>query len=221
MFLPPGPPDSAAPGGLHSAANQKRAALDRVEGWCLARIPPELVSLASVHVREVQCGDPSCSPIDTSIMIMFNASGGTGTFGLPMEAHNITEDDLDDVFPTEEYLPNWGGGGREEWNPYAGGEEDDMFDDEDGMDEDEAGNDEPFVPPPGVTLRFNVGDEVQCRIGEDPVTGWGDGVVILLWYREKGWPPGQMAPYKIRLSDNRNIFAPSDIPEVIRKRPTL
>ena len=33
-------------------------------------------------------------------------------------------------------------------------------------------------------LRFNVGDYVQCRVGYDPVTGWADGRVVDLFYRE-------------------------------------
>ena len=71
-----------------------------------------------------------------------------------------------------------------------------------------------------VMLRFQIGNLVQCRVGADPVTGWANGQVIELFYRESNWPPGQVAPYKILLDDGRKIFAPQDTPEVIRARPT-
>ncbi|GMI40288.1 hypothetical protein TrCOL_g64 [Triparma columacea] len=70
------------------------------------------------------------------------------------------------------------------------------------------------------SLRFRVGDKVQCRIGSDPVTGWGNGTVTQLFYRKNKWAPGQVAPYKISLEDGTNIFAPQDIPDVIRKPPS-
>ncbi|GMI24132.1 hypothetical protein TrCOL_g9598 [Triparma columacea] len=71
------------------------------------------------------------------------------------------------------------------------------------------------------SLRFRVGDKVQCRIGPDSVMDWGNGTVMQLCYRENNWPPGQVAPYKIALEDGRNIFAPEDIPCVIRKPPAF
>jgi hypothetical protein len=67
------------------------------------------------------------------------------------------------------------------------------------------------------SLRFRVGDKVQCRIGSDPATGWGNGTVTQLFYRKNKWPLGQVAPYKISLEDGTNIFAPQDIQDVIRK----
>lgn len=65
-------------------------------------------------------------------------------------------------------------------------------------------------------LRFGEGQRVQCRIGDDPVTGWGSGTVVKLLYREESWPPGTHAPYQIQLDDGRLIFAPHDIDQIIR-----
>jgi hypothetical protein len=65
-------------------------------------------------------------------------------------------------------------------------------------------------------LRFEMGSRVECRIGEDPVTGWAAGEVVQLMYREDNWPPGVCAPYQIQLDDGRLIFAPHDIDQVIR-----
>ena len=128
-------------------------------------------------------------------------SGGQGVFGIPMELQEVTDHIMKECFPPEEILVAWWQGSKEEWNPF----------------EDDEDYDEDNQQLPNVQLRFQVGDAVQCRIGEDPVTGWGAGTVIQVWYREQGWPQGQLAPYKIALNDGRNIFAPQDIPEVIRK----
>ena len=67
-----------------------------------------------------------------------------------------------------------------------------------------------------VTLRFEVGEEVECRVASDPITGWAGGKVIQLYYREKTWPANQLAPYKVHLDDGRKIFAPADDNQVIR-----
>ena len=84
-----------------------------------------------------------------------------------------------------------------------------------------------YSPPPipcSTPLRFKVGDEVQCQIGHGydsssrcSVDGWVDGVVTQLWYREKHWEPTDIAPYKIKLHDNTNIFSPTDCDDNIRK----
>ena len=68
-----------------------------------------------------------------------------------------------------------------------------------------------------ASLRFGINSRVSCRIGDDPVTGWAPGMVVKTQYRESNWPPGVFAPYQIRLDDGRLIFAPHDIPEVIRE----
>jgi len=74
--------------------------------------------------------------------------------------------------------------------------------------------------PPRPSLRFDVGERVECRIGPHPVKGWAPGRIIKLYYSEPNWPPNMMAPYQIALHDGRLIFAPQDVDAVIRRRPT-
>jgi hypothetical protein len=115
-------------------------------------------------------------------------------FGLPMEAREVTKEELESNFPTHDVLEAWHKGEEAEWPP---------------------------VDDPGETpqLRFDLGAKVECRIGPDAEKDWGPGTVSELWYREPSWPPGSFAPYKIKLDDGRDIFAPGDMDQVIRKRP--
>jgi hypothetical protein len=115
--------------------------------------------------------------------------------GLPMEAHEVTEEDLKHHFPPPEVLGKWHRGEEAEWPP---------------MDDNDDGDALP-------QLRFEVGQRVFCRVGPDPTTGWAPGTVVQLWYREPNWPNGSWAPYKIKLDDGRFIFAPGDMDQVIRK----
>lgn len=98
-------------------------------------------------------------------------------------------EDLKPNFPTPEVLQKWHKGEEADWPP---------------MDMDQE------LPE----LRFDVGTRVACRIGPN---AWAPGTVQLLWYREKNWPPGSYAPYQIKLDDGRNIFAPGDMDQVIKK----
>ena len=166
----------------------------------MSHVPTEHQSACQVHVQEVQCGDPTCAPIDTVVMIMFD-SGGRGQFGMPMESREVTAEVLEQFVPPENVLRMWFEGSKVEWSPFEEEEEGSMGG--------EGGEGE-------GPLRFGLGTMVQCRTGSDPVTGWSSGSIIQLWYREEGWPPGQLAPYKIQLDDGRNIFAPADQPEIIR-----
>jgi hypothetical protein len=115
-----------------------------------------------------------------------------------MEAREVEEVMLQEVFPTVEVLEAWYRGEEAEWPPY----EEEMYDDE----------------TQRPTLRFKLDDKVECRTGPDPITGWAKGTVIQLWYHEPSWPANSWAPYKIGLDDGRNIFAPADVDQVIRKQ---
>lgn len=121
--------------------------------------------------------------------------------GLPAESKDVLKEDLLEGFPTKEVLEKWSRGEEAEWPPF---------------DDDEDFADEANQP----TLRFEVGEKVECRIGPDEVTGWAKGSVMQLWYREQGWPPNSWAPYKIQLDDGKCIFAPSDLDQIIRKAQT-
>lgn len=121
-------------------------------------------------------------------------SGGRGMMGIPAESKEVTYEELVDTFPPEYVLRKWFAGDDVDWPP-------DDFDDN-------------ALPQ----LRFDVGDNVMCRIGPDPVTGWANGTIVQLWYREASWPDGSWAPYKVKLEDGRQIFAPGDMDQIIKKR---
>jgi hypothetical protein len=106
-------------------------------------------------------------------------------FGLPMEADSVTEKEIQNAFPTPEVIEKWHNGEDAEWPP------------------------EEELP----SLRFIVGQCVQCRVGP---TDWAPGKITQLWYREPNWPPGSFAPYQIQLDDGRLIFAPVDMDQVIK-----
>lgn len=114
--------------------------------------------------------------------------------GLPMEAKEVTVEELKESFPTEDVLRKWHNGEEAEWPPEPELNEDKM-----------------------PTLRFEVGTKVLCRVG---ATEWHGGTVLQKWYREQSWPPGAWAPYKIELDDGRNIFAPGDLDQIIKLAPT-
>ncbi len=120
--------------------------------------------------------------------------------GIPLEAKDVSKEDLLEMFPPPEVLGAWYRGEDADWPPM-----DDLDDNDD--EEEEAQR---------PRLRFIVGDRVVCRVGPDPVTGWAPGKVVMLWYREPSWPPNSWAPYKIELDDGRNIFAPGDVDQIIR-----
>lgn len=81
------------------------------------------------------------------------------------------------------------------------------------------GQDVAWPPEPEpVELRFQVGQRVVCRVSP---TEWAPGTIVQQWYREPTWPEGHYAPYKILLSDGRNIFAPQDADPIIRLDPSV
>lgn len=50
---------------------ERKAAFERIEAWCMEMIPEDIREDAFVAVREMACGDPNCSPVDTAVTIMF------------------------------------------------------------------------------------------------------------------------------------------------------
>ena len=110
--------------------------------------------------------------------------------GIPMEAYEVTKEILQQVFPPADILQKWHRGEDAAWPP----------------------------EPEPLELRFEVGTDVLCRVGP---TEWTAGVITQQWYRESGpaWPEGHYAPYKIRLQDGRDIFAPQDLDQIIRLNP--
>jgi len=65
MFLP------STASTAKSEKEKKRQIIDKIEGWAMALVPDDIRKSAQITVQEVQCGDPSCAPIDTLFTIMF------------------------------------------------------------------------------------------------------------------------------------------------------
>ena len=131
--------------------------------------------------------------MDDKTHTFFIGSGGRGMLGLPMEAKDVTTEELHECFPTDDYLSKWHRGEEAEWPP-------------------EPEFDESSMPE----LRFEVGTKVLCRVG---ASEWHGGTILQQWYREESWPQGAWAPYKVELDDGRNIFAPGDLEQIIKRRP--
>ena len=67
----------------------------------------------------------------------------------------------------------------------------------------------------GEVLRFDVGDRVECQVGDDT---WKTGEVVKLWYRDDDtFEDGYVVPYQVLLDDGDLIFAPTDEEYCIRK----
>ncbi|CAJ1944357.1 unnamed protein product [Cylindrotheca closterium] len=182
---------------------ERKAAFEKIEAWSLEMIPEEIRKDAFVAVREMACGDPNCSPVDTAVTILFE-SGIDGIFGVPMMAKDITKEDLAFGFPPAEVLHKWKLGEDVDWaSPRRDDYDDDLF--------------APMLPQDMPALRFDIGQKVLCRTGPDAEKDWSPGTIILQWYHNASWPEGSYAPYKIRLDDDREIFAPADIDQVIKK----
>ncbi|CAE7767447.1 yciC [Symbiodinium necroappetens] len=67
-------------------------------------------------------------------------------------------------------------------------------------------------PPEAQTLRFGVGDRVECNID-----GFQTGTVVKLNYHDPGWPEERTVPYQVRLDSGVTIFATKDCDECIRE----
>jgi len=203
MFLP----DAAVLDERKIAGDRRRQAFRNIERWALELMPEAIRDAAVISSQEILCENPSCSdqpgsdqpgsdqpgcaPTETAVSIVFERSNTSGMMGLQMEAYEVTKEELANKFPTKDVLEKWHRGEEAEWPPY-----DDRL----------------------PQLRFAIDTKVLCRIGPDPETDWAPGIVVQLWYREKVWPEGSFAPYKIKLDDGRQIFAPGDIDQVIREQ---
>ena len=129
---------------------------------------------------------------------VFLCSGGGGMVQLPMEMKTVNSENIKEHFPPASILQKWHRGEDADWPPM-----DDSEDDE---------GDAPMMP----ALRFPVGTRVQCRIS---ATDWAPGTITGLWYRERTWPEGSWAPYRIVLDGGQQIFAPADMDQVVRHLP--
>ncbi|KAJ8607746.1 hypothetical protein CTAYLR_008614 [Chrysophaeum taylorii] len=84
-----------------AARNDKTRQTRQVAQWsreCLPRPIHEAVAADPLHVqitvREVQCGDPTCSPIDTVLMFVFK-NGRQAMTSLPLELTQVLRADIE------------------------------------------------------------------------------------------------------------------------------
>jgi hypothetical protein len=60
-----------------------------------------------------------------------------------------------------------------------------------------------------ATLRFNVGDKVQAKVGK-----WVDGIVIMQW------DEGNAYRIELEVCDKTNVWGPVDSDDYVRARPS-
>ena len=66
-------------------------------------------------------------------------------------------------------------------------------------------------------LRFKLGDNVECKTGQDD-DEWSKGKVVnIMWRDDETMPTGITAPYQIELTDGTLIYAPYDDDQIIRR----
>ena len=68
MFLPPSEQDQSA---KKKEEELRRDAYRRLEEWALELVPSNIRKGVTINVQEVICGDPSCSPVDTAVAVLF------------------------------------------------------------------------------------------------------------------------------------------------------
>jgi hypothetical protein len=71
MFLPKGQSEVDAEKWAETA---RKEAFARIEAQGMELIPVQIRQGVQISVQEVQCGDPDCAPIDTSVTILFPRS---------------------------------------------------------------------------------------------------------------------------------------------------
>lgn len=197
-------PSKAVKDKSEKAAKQK--AIADLREWSLQLVPMDLQEGLIIDISEVICGDPTCAPVDTVFTMVWEPTG-KGLFSIAAAPIEVTREELIEefpvrflVFPFENQLPNLC-----------------VQQDRETLELWKAGKRARWPKLP--SLRFNIGDRVECRIGPHPVKGWAPGRIIKLYYSEPSWPPNMVVPYQIALHDGRLIFAPQDTDQLIRLRP--
>lgn len=115
-----------------------REGVSRVQSWTVSMLPEAARATIRATVNEVPCGDPSCTPIDTTVEFWAEPSIHYG-FGIPKMAKDVTREDVHKQFPSEDVVEAWARGEDAEWPKPE--------------------------PPPEYELQFNVGDEVDAHLG--------------------------------------------------------
>ena len=99
---------------------EKKKLLDALSKRIYARIVPPFQEHLIVSCKEVICGDPNCSPVDTVVTMLWTAgpgSGGRGLWGFPTTVEKIDDELLDFFIPDVDHLAQWQQGVQAFWNP--------------------------------------------------------------------------------------------------------
>ncbi len=99
---------------MKSDAEIRKRALANLTEWSMELVPENLRKNLVLDVRDVQCGDPNCAPVDTLFLFLWGGSEfqqGKGRFGLPLAPEELqSKDELQSHFPDEETLRAWSSG---------------------------------------------------------------------------------------------------------------
>ena len=68
MFLP----DASSLNEKKKADDRRREAFRNIEKWGLELIPEDIRESAVISAQEIQCSDPDCAPIDTTVNVVFD-----------------------------------------------------------------------------------------------------------------------------------------------------
>lgn len=86
--------------------NSKAQASRQITEWARDGLPSVIKEVlrvdpthVQINVREVQCGDPTCSPLDTIIMFIFK-NGRRATTGIPLEMSHVVRGDVASALST-------------------------------------------------------------------------------------------------------------------------
>jgi len=96
---------------------KKKKILADLQDWATSIVPMDIREGLLMDVKEVQCGDPECAPIDTIFTMVWTTSNGRGMIALPLSPEEVTQDDLIDNFPDDVTLAKWSRGEKAPWPP--------------------------------------------------------------------------------------------------------
>jgi len=86
--------DPATAAKKKALTGAKKTAQANIKAWVMEFLPePIRPEIQSISIAEFQCGDPSCSPVDTGITLMLK-NGENLSQGIPAEMHEVTKDQV-------------------------------------------------------------------------------------------------------------------------------
>jgi hypothetical protein len=106
--------DPNALGSAKALKVQRKKARTDVKNWSMLLVPEPLREGLIMDVKDVICGDPACAPIDTVFTLVWG-EGGRGVFALPFAPEELSQEDMEDLFPDEEILTQWKNGVKASW----------------------------------------------------------------------------------------------------------